>query len=278
MNKCRLRTLLGQMPGLKRLYRWVYEDRTLRPRKTPYGFLLSATNHPAHRAMLKASFEAEETSLFVSLLPDCDCFIDIGANIGYYTCLARSLGKKVIAFEPQWRNLKLLYRNLRENGWDDVEVYPLALGDRNGIIPLYGQTSVSASIIQNWGRHSPRFEQLVSIARLDDILGARLANKKLLIKIDVEGFEYPVLQGALGLMAMSPKPVWIVEICLTEFHPGGMNRDFLATFDLFLQNGYQVRTADRHLRRLSRADLLNWINNSRCDSATNNYLFTHSSE
>ena len=58
--------------------------------------------------------------------------IDLGANIGYYTCiLAKLVGKdgKVFAFEPDPRNLKLLEKNIKVNEYNNVVIVDKAVSD-----------------------------------------------------------------------------------------------------------------------------------------------------
>ena len=92
----------------------------------------------------------EETALMRQHLSQSDVFIDVGANIGFYSCLARSLGKQVIAIEPLLKNLNHLYSNLIDNTWKDVEVFPVGLSDHPGLAVLYGASSTGASLISNW--------------------------------------------------------------------------------------------------------------------------------
>jgi FkbM family methyltransferase len=192
---------------------------------TPLGFRLTSGFHPAYKQMRTGKFEIEETSVILRLLPKSDIFIDVGANLGYYTCLALQHGKPVVAFEPQQQNVQCLFRNLIANQWQDrVEVYPVALGDKPGLLTLYGASGPSASLIRNWAGYSSRFNQTVPILRLDDVLGNRFQQKRLFIKIDVEGAESLVLAGAHCTITREPKPIWILEVCLHEFHPGGANR------------------------------------------------------
>lgn len=60
-------------------------------------------------------------------------FIDIGANLGYFTCLlSRTLSKKahVYAFEPEPENLALLESNIGLNRLENVKIFPIALGEK----------------------------------------------------------------------------------------------------------------------------------------------------
>jgi len=240
---------------------------------TPYGFKLAGTNSIHHLAMQRGEFELAETELFRDFFGDSDVFVDVGANIGFYTCLARMAGKKVVAVEPLPKNLKHLQANLLANDWSDVEVFPVGLSDHPGLATLYGGSSTGASLIASWAGASKMFRQVIAISTLDILLGNRFASKKIFIKIDVEGVEYPVILGAAGVMRMDPKPIWVIEICLNEFHPDGINKDFRKIFEVFWQHGYEARTADHQDKLILPADVKKWVECGRCDSGTINYKF-----
>jgi FkbM family methyltransferase len=241
---------------------------------TPLGFKLTSGFHPAYKMMREGTFEPEETALIAQLLPSMDGFIDIGANLGYYTCLALQAGKPVVAFEPQEQNLRCLFQNLTINGWQDrAEVFPLALSEKPGLLTLYGASGPSASLVRNWAGYSPRYSKVVPVSTLDRVLGTTFGGKRLLIKIDVEGAEYQVLKGALGTLEMRPRPVWLLEVCMDEFHPSGLNPDFERIFRLFWDAGYRAYTASRSPTPVTPEDVRAWLESRRSDSGTFNYLF-----
>ncbi len=227
---------------------------------TPYGFPMMAGPFGVNRMMQEGTFEPAEIALVRQLLARSDVFVDVGANIGLYTCVARSLGKHAIAIEPQNQNLSLLYSNLKLNGWNDVEVFPLGVAEKPGLLELYGASGPSASLIRGWAGYSQRYRQTIATCTLDTLLGSRFAGRKLLIKIDVEGAEYQVLLGAQQTIARSPRPTWLVEICLSEFHPGGVNPHFIETFELFWQHGYETHWASGDKRRVDRQDIADSAN------------------
>lgn len=103
------------------------------PVPTPFGLRLMG-----HPQMVTGAFEPQERAVLERLLHDSDVFVDVGANVGLYTCLARSAGKTVLAIEPLQRNLDYLYANLRANGFEDVEVFPVGLADRPACPPYTG--------------------------------------------------------------------------------------------------------------------------------------------
>jgi FkbM family methyltransferase len=246
---------------------------------TPLGFKLISGLHPAYELMRIGKFEVEETAIIAKLLPKVDIFVDIGANLGYYTCLALQTEKPVIAFEPQQQNLQCLFQNLTTNGWEDkVEVFPLALSDRPGLLTLYGASGPSASLIKNWAGYSSRFKKIVPVSTLDNILAGRFSGKRFFIKMDVEGAEYHVLRGALATLQRAPKPIWLLEICLEEFHPEGENPDFQKIFQLFWENGYLAFAATESQKQVTPEDVTKWVEKNHAESGTYNYVFVESED
>jgi len=250
----RFRTLVERFPTLAQTYRYWRDTRALseKPHQTPLGFLFCGNPE-----MVAGTFEHEEVSLISRLLQDADVFIDIGANIGYYCCLALAKGKPVIAFEPIHNNLQFLYKNIHANGWDDrVEIFPLALSDRSGMIEIYGG-GVIASLVKGWSDTSAGYKTFVPVSTLDATLGPRFHGQHCLVIVDIEGAEYDMLCGARQFLQISPKPVWMVEITVSKHQPQGINinPNFLATFELFWQNGYEAWTINRVIRKLTEAEI-----------------------
>lgn len=242
-------------------------------KETPYGFKLTGSSSIHHQTMQNGTFETEELSLFKEYLQNSNVFVDVGANIGFYSCVARSAGKYVVAIEPLQKNIKYIYANLMANNWTDVEVLPVGLSEQPGLAVLYSASSTGASLIKGWAGGAQIFSRIIPVSTLDILLGGRFKNKKLIIKIDVEGAEYPVLLGATSIMQIQPKPIWIIEICSTEHHPDGMNPDFQDIFTLFWTHGYESYTANREKKPIQRADVERWVKSGNCDSKTINYLF-----
>ncbi len=246
--------------------------------ETPLGFKLQSGLHPAYEMMRKATFEVDETQVIQRLLPQMGVFVDIGANLGYYSCLALKHGVHTIAFEPQQQNLACLYNNFQINGWqDNFEIFPMALSDKPGILTLYGASGPSASLIKGWAGYGSKNQKSVSVNCLDIFLTDRFVNQNILIKIDVEGAEYSVLLGALATLARKIKPIWLLEVCFDEFHPNGINPDYLAIFSLFESYGYQAFSAQPVPLRITAEQIRNHIINKTKPSDTFNYIFVDDS-
>jgi FkbM family methyltransferase len=276
-----LKPYVERFPRLASTYRTLRDavaTLRLRPLPTPLGFLFAGSE-----AMQLGVFEPEETALVRELLESRDVLIDVGANIGYYTCLARSLGKRVVAVEPMPVNLDCLYVNLEANAFTDVEVFPVGVSSRPGIVTMFGG-GTGASFVERWSGASPLQRRSIPVSTLDILLGDRFAADRLLVKIDVEGAELEVLRGASGVLAAPKPPAWLVEICLSEHHPDGINPVFAETFRLFWDHGYVARAvgaADRasgagadNSRPVTPEDVARWVSNKRRDFGHHSYLFT----
>lgn len=256
-------------PLAARLYRMIRTEmqyKRMLAATTPYGFKFIGDE-----AMQNGRFEPEETRIIQHYLDAADILVDVGANTGLYSCLARHMGKHAVAIEPHPDNLRLLFRNLEENGWDDIEVWPIGVAERATTITLYGG-STGASVVKGWADIPETWKQRISVHPLDRILDFRFTDKRMVIKVDVEGAEYGVLLGALRTLDRSPKPVWLVEITLTLHHPEA-NRHFLKTFEMFWQHGYEARTGDSVRRLVERGDVERWVSSGVSDFGSHNWLF-----
>jgi len=209
--------------------------------------------------LAEAREESGEARIFMSFADEADLVVDVGAHVGVFTLLARSRGVPVVAIEPSPRNLIQLYRNLQLNGDADVEVMPVAVGDHVGLAQLFGEGG-GASLLSSWAGQSSNLNATTTpLHTLDGLLSARSPGKKLLIKIDTEGSELPVLRGAERLLRNDPAPAWMVEIWLTETFGGEVNPDFRAIFETFWRFGYTATCVEAGGRPVVGTDVETWI-------------------
>ena len=133
--------------------------------------------------------------------------VDIGAHIGTHTIeLSRAVGSsgKVYAFEPQPKIFRELLLNMAINCADNIEFFKAAIGPSQGEVELspLNRDNEGAAFVGKSGTN-----QFVPLLPLDDL---KLTNVSL-IKIDVEGMEIEVLEGAKNTI-LENKPVILVEI------------------------------------------------------------------
>lgn len=225
--------------------------------------------------MIDGRFEAEETRIVKGILPSVDILINVGANIGYYCCLALDLGKRVIAFEPVHLNVQQLLRNVRVNGWENsIEVYPIALANSVGAIELYGG-GTAASLIRGWADIPHAYVNLVPCSTLDIVMGSRLGSKRCLVIVDIEGAEDQMLEGATSVLGMHPKPIWMVEISISEHQPKGttINPHLLATFQRFWGHGYDAWTVENRMRLIAPHEIEDVVRHGKDTIGLHNFLF-----
>ena len=207
---------------------------------TPFGFKFFGP-----RIMQNGSFEITETEILKKLFFQADIFVNVGANFGYYICMALHMDVRSIAIEPIPINQRILKQNLIENNWDqNIILHPIACGNSDGNITIYGE-GTGASIIPGWAQNPSRLKHIVPVKKLDNILVNEKVTSKSVILIDVEGFELDVLHGAQNIMASQDKPVIMLESGLTDHRSeGGLNLKFLEIFKFIIKNNYRVFSAE----------------------------------
>lgn len=154
-------------------------------------------------------------ALFMALVAADDVVIDVGANYGMYTLgAAKRLGPRgrVIAFEPDARSVVLLEQNVRLNHFErQVDCVGACVGDHDGTTDFFAAIDPSFSGIHDTGRSVTSTHLTLPVRTLDSILAELGATQVSLVKIDVEGAEWEVLQGAQQALANSD-PVIMLEI------------------------------------------------------------------
>jgi len=147
------------------------------------------------RMIYMGAFERQETALVKSFLYPGATFVDVGANVGYFSLLASSLvgaTGRVLSFEPSNYVASLLHETIQVNSIQSIDLYRYALGRENSTAVL------SDGLPTN---HTPTFfapgsGSPVQIRVLDEVLDEKKIDRVDLMKIDVEGFELEVLSGA----------------------------------------------------------------------------------
>lgn len=163
-------------------------------------------------------------------------FLDIGANVGYFTrFVAASFPHAVVhAFEPH----PLTYQVLRMNAWEfgnQIQTWPLALSDRRGTLAL--TTSLNNLGDTRGIRSEARLRTSVvapSIS-LDELLPDLRAD---VVKIDVQGAEFAVLQGMKAVIQRSPHIRIVMEFSPGLLHADGMEP--LAALGKLREQGFDL--------------------------------------
>lgn len=182
---------------------------------TPYRFSVEAyLNDTMYAPLLfDGGYESGTATGLAEEVRDADRFVDCGANYGFFTLLARALGPpslEVHAVEPQPEVFDRLRRNVEREGFS-VSVHQAALGDREGHAQLLRpahRASGNAHLTQAGADGDAGMT--VPLRTLDSMLAP--AGGKLVLKIDVEGYEWQVLRGARRLIQGADTAAVIVEL------------------------------------------------------------------
>lgn len=185
-------------------------------------------------------WEPNNSALIGSILEPDDVFIDIGANIGYYTLLGSTLvGAKgrIVSIEASPAIFAQLEENAAMNRASNVRLINHAVSDTVEELPLYGGTrwnrGASSTTVHEFDQEP---EARVPAAPLDTLLSKYEMERITLIKIDIEGGELPVLRRLLETLDKYPSEFMI----LAELAPQVSGEQLRAVFDGFLAAGFRT--------------------------------------
>jgi FkbM family methyltransferase len=176
-----------------------------------------------------------EWSYLERIVPPGMVSVDVGANIGVYTAALAKLTPMVHAFEPSPRTARLL----RKRGLPNVCVHQEAVSDKPGTAtlrtPIEKDKLFASSLATLENKVFDRFtEENISLSVLDDVISEPVG----FIKIDVEGHELKVLNGALRIIE-THRPIFLVEC--EERHGAGNVRGLFTFFAKMQYFGYFLK-------------------------------------
>jgi len=141
-----------------------------------------------------------------------ELLVDVGAHIGRYTLFAASRSCRVVALEPDPSNFAILQANIQLNGMKNVTALRLAASDHRESKLLYfgdrvntGTSSLEVQWSAQRGTHESPSTVQVQCETLDALLRQLAIRKIDWLKVDVEGHEIAVLQGASEALSMTKR-------------------------------------------------------------------------
>ncbi len=165
----------------------------------------------------------EYTPLFKKIAPSLDCFVDIGANIGYYSLLACALNPNVIvySFEPSYGPKHFLRLNKELNKFDNLLIQEVALSNSKGTIDFFEEFNPKYSYLEHHlgGVGSLEIQQnnfpvrktTVETTTFDTFVAEQNISNIDLVKIDTEATEHIILQGSSNVISQI-RPIFIIEV------------------------------------------------------------------
>ncbi len=206
-------------------------------------------NHELWRTESYATKEPDTIAWIDGFFKEADVIYDVGANIGQYALYAAKLLNKrttVLAFEPEALNQAKLNRNIVLNDLVGIVIpYGLAIADRTAIDIFYSKAFAPGAALHTWGRpvtqgerpFPPQNQQGVMAVSLDDLTGRFALPFPNHIKVDVDGIEEQVIEGARQTLSDPRVKSALVEVYIFQ--------DIAAKIkDVFFEKGFVLHNAD----------------------------------
>lgn len=171
--------------------------------------------------------ERFETEIFAKNLQKDMTVLDLGANVGFYSLLARSVvgqGGGVYSFEPFPENIALIKQSIFENRYENMTAVEAAVSDKSGESFLYLSPDACSehSMLDldfDYNENADRKKIKIQILSVDDYF-ADFDDRIDFIKMDIEGSEFRALDGMRKTLDKNQQ----ITI-MTEFWPNGFRKD-----------------------------------------------------
>ena len=159
-------------------------------------------------------FKESSKEMLYSLMSKGQTIIDVGANVGDITMhSAKIVGAygAVYSFEPDLENYRRLEKNLKLNKFTNITVNNFGLGNEKGIFYMKNINSKNRGMNKIVSKDMMEGTHEIKVNRLDSYVKENKLDKVDLIKIDVEGFEYNVLQSSTETIKKF-HPIFFIEL------------------------------------------------------------------
>lgn len=179
------------------------------------------------------------TAFMKSFIKNDDIILEIGANIGYYALLENKIAEKgkIFAFEPMIFNRTLLEKNVKLNNIKNIEIYPFALGDLNKTQEFYVYDKINWSSFNKNLRGKIVSTYNVKVITVDNFVKEYLNNScPTVLRMDVEGYEYEVIIGAINTLKRSTYLKVFMEIHPQLLSPEKLNK----LINIFEDNNFKI--------------------------------------
>lgn len=207
------------------------ENRTYLKKVADHFYMqLNPSEHIQQQLFWYGYYEKELGTLIKKILEPGDVFLDVGANIGYFSLLAakQQATAKVIAFEPISSVFEKLEENISINNAKNVTAIKVAVGKKNEDKEIFiaGADNMGMSSFQKPDNYSGVTE-MVRVITIDEWIRTSGLSKINLIKFDIEGSELAALEG-MNEALQNFKP-----LIITEINPAALKAFNLVPADIF---------------------------------------------
>ncbi len=177
------------------------------------------------RKFIEGKYEPYKTKAFVAQINPGDCVIDVGAHVGYYSAIASRLAGKegrVFSFEPRPLNLGFLNKHIEITHLENVRIFEAGVSNYTGKARFDARTGTGTGHLDQAG------ELEVDVVALDEPYENGELPRPDFLKIDVEGGELEVLDGAERLIQSCRPKILVAVHCEATFQG---TKEFLERLD-----------------------------------------------
>lgn len=244
--------------------------------KQPALYLHEGTDTCVSRQIRRNGiWEPYETALLIRYLQPGAVFLDVGANIGYYSVIASGLvgdQGQVVAYEPDPENFRLLRENLAANGAANVCPVQAAVADYSGTADLY-LADENKGDHQLYDNGNGRGRCVVTVVNGGDHVSG-LTRRVDFVKIDTQGSETVVIKGLYDILrANSDHLVMVIELWPYGLRRAGSSGrellDLLAPLGLSL---FVIDHLGHSLWPAPHQDLLGWVEETDADDGNQGFI------
>ena len=221
---------------------------------------------PPIEAINFLQYEPSDSSMMLRLMPESGTVLDVGANSGWYSLLYARYNSDldIYSYEPIPKTFELLQRNIELNELNNIKIFNYGLSNVNDRITFYYYKEVSGNASAR--KMTKEYENDLiecDVKKLDDI--CETFEKPIeFIKCDVEGAEYLVIEGALGVIS-NDKPIIFLEMLRKWAEKYGYHPNEI--IDLMEEKEYSCFTVD--------GDKLKEFRRMDAKTIETNYFFLH---
>lgn len=228
-------TVLGKHPSIitrNHLNRFMFSYLLTKEKqyvsKTKHGFFIKVplNDQAAAEIIFERRYSHQQTEVLIRLMDYCSAFLDIGANLGYFSLLVLSIRNNfpVVVIEPNGKLCSLINESMKVNNFHGGKVIRAGAGKHKGqgYLNVDENRSSNAQVIQMDSRDE---REKLEILTVDDVLKNE-AQAKWLVKIDVEGAEIDVLSGSK--YALERQSIFMLEVTQKRVDNLG---EFLTNYD-----------------------------------------------
>jgi FkbM family methyltransferase len=179
-----------------------------------YRLVVFANEDVGRQIYFFGKYEEEDSAYIRQNVRETDICFDVGANVGYYTLFFSKMAKRgiVYSFEPVPLNYQVLTTNLMLNNIHNVVPNPSAVGSTKKDVDFVVARDGAYSSFVETGRKGVLERIRVPMTGLDEYCQSQHVSRIDVLKVDVEGAEEQVIEGASGLLRDCPPRLVMLEL------------------------------------------------------------------